>query len=56
MNVVASEKSHGNDKLLSKQLENCIVLQNSLGSRGEVHGDRANFSLRQKRITEYDGE
>ena len=55
MNVVASEKSRGND-ITTKQLENCIVLQNSLGSRGEVHGDRANFSLRQKRITEYDGE
>ena len=38
MNVVASEKSRGND-ITTKQLENCIVLQNSLESRGEVHGE-----------------
>ena len=37
LNVVASEKSHGNDKT-TKQLDTCIVLQNSLESRGEVHG------------------
>ena len=36
LNVVASEKSHGNDKLPSR--DTCIVLQNSLESRGEVHG------------------
>ena len=38
LNVVASEKSHRNDKLPSNLLDTCIVPQNSLESRGEVHG------------------
>ena len=35
LNVFASEKSHGNAKLAN----NCIVLQNSLDSRGELHDE-----------------